>query len=98
MRRRFVAGRDIAFRDVELRLVRDVAHHAGFGAGAEQGALRAFEDFDALEVRGIDIQVAAGQRARLFVEVDRDARKAADTARALHTLRGRRQAAHEYRT
>jgi len=80
MRRRRVARRHVAFGDVEFGLVGDVAHHPGFGAGTEYRALRAFEDFDALQVRGIDIEVAARQRAGLIVEVDRDAREAPDAA------------------
>jgi hypothetical protein len=67
-----VAGLDIAFGDVELGLVGDVADHAGLGAGAEQRALRAFENFDALEVGGVDVEVAGRQLAGLIVQVDGD--------------------------
>ena len=55
-----VAGVDVALGDIELRLVRDVADHAGLRAAAEQRALRALEDFDALHVDEIDVGVAAG--------------------------------------
>ena len=80
MGRRLVGGRHVGFGDVELWLVGDIAHHAGFRACAEYRALRTLEDFDALQVRGVDVEVAARQRAGLVVEVDRDAREAADAA------------------
>ena len=64
------------------------------GAGAEQGALRAFEHFDALQVRGVHVQVTARDAGRLFVEVDGDVRPLADGARTLRTTYADRQAAH----
>ena len=46
-----------------LRLVGNVANDARLSAGAKQGPLRPLEDLDALQVRRIDIEVAAGQLA-----------------------------------
>jgi hypothetical protein len=50
-----VARVGIALCGVEFRFVGDVAEHAGLGTGAEQRALGAFEHFDALQIRGINI-------------------------------------------
>src|ERR1700722_11987191 len=83
-----VAGIDVphvraAFGHVEFRFVRDVTQHTRLGAGAEQRALRPFEHFDALQIGGIDVEVAAGHLPRLLVEIDRYVGKAADDARTL---------------
>ena len=89
-----VTGRNRAFRHAKLRLVRDVTEHTRLGAGAEQGALRAFEHFDALQVRGVNVQVTARDAGRLFVEVNSHVRPLADGARTLRTTYADRQAAH----
>ena len=64
-----VAGIGVAFGDVQLRLVGDVANGTGLGAAAEQRALRAFEHFDALHVDQVDVVVARRELHRLVVEV-----------------------------
>ena len=71
---RAVAGLDVALGHVELRLVGDVADHAGLGAGAEQRALRTFQHLDAIQVGGIDVEVAIRQLAGLIVQIDGDVR------------------------
>ena len=71
---------------VQLRLVRDVANHARLGAGAKQRALRTLEHFDAFEVGGVDVEVAAWKLAGLVIEIDRDVRKAVDRAARLRAL------------
>ena len=83
MRASRVTGADVALGDVQLRLVREVADHAGLSAGAKQRALRALEDLDAFEVGGIDVEVAAGQLSRLLIQIDRNVGKAADDASRL---------------
>ena len=70
-----VAGIDVAFGHIELRLVRDIADRAGLGAGAEQRALRTFQNLDAFEVGRIDVEVAIWQLTGLIIQVDRDVRK-----------------------
>jgi translation elongation factor EF-1beta len=69
-----VARLDVAFGDVELRLVGDVADDAGFGTGAEQRALRAFQNLDAVEVGGVDVEIAIRQLSGLVIEVNRHVR------------------------
>src|SRR6185437_16010221 len=44
---------DVRLSHIQFRLVGDVTHHAGLGTGAEQGALRAFQNLDALHVGGV---------------------------------------------
>ena len=90
-----VARVDIRLSYVELRLVGDVAHDAGLCPGAKQRALRAFEDLDALEVRNIDVEVAAGELSRLLVEIERHVREATDDAGCLRTGVGGREAPHD---
>ncbi len=68
----------MALEAVELGLVGDVADRAGLGTAAEQRALRAFEHFDALEVGGIDVEVARRELQRLVVEIQRDVGEVAD--------------------
>ena len=75
VRGRRVAGVHRRLGHVELRLVGDVAQYARLRAGAEQRALRALEDLDALQVGGVDVEIAARQLRRLLVEVDRDVRE-----------------------
>ena len=60
MRRDSIAGLDVALGDIKLGLVRDVPDCARLGACAEQRALRSLEDLDAIQVSGIDIEVAIG--------------------------------------
>src|ERR1700677_2522298 len=69
-----VARVDVALRDVKLWFIGDVTQHAGLGTGAEQCTLRPLENFDALEIRRVDVQVATRQRYRLVVEIYRDIR------------------------
>jgi hypothetical protein len=68
---------------VELRFVREVAHHARLGARAEQGALRALQDLDPLEIRGVNVQITLWQLRGLLIEVHRDVRETADDTRTL---------------
>ena len=75
-----IAGFRVALKLVELGLVGDVTKNTGLRAAAEQGALWAFEHFDALKVNGNDVEVAAWDLTRLFVEVDGNVREAADRA------------------
>ena len=95
VRRDAVAGLDVRLGHVELRLVGDVADHAGLGAGAEQRALRTFQHLDAIQVGRVDIEVAVGQLSGLVVQIDGDVRPQAGGAAALARLRARAQAAHE---
>ena len=90
-----IGGVDIRLDPIELRLVGDVAHHARLGACAEECSLGALEDLDALEIGGIDIEVTAGDLARLIVEVGRDVREAAGRAHTLETADAGRQATDE---
>src|SRR5438105_7821427 len=55
-------------------------------------ALWALEDLDALEIGGVDIEVTAGDLARLIIEVGRDVREAAGRAHTLETADAGRQA------
>src|ERR1700730_3944046 len=93
-----VCGADVALRYVEVGLIRDIAQHAGFRAGSEQGALRTFEHFDTLEIRRIDVQIAARQGTGLIIEINCDIGKTADAAGSLRAGQGRRQSAHVDRT
>src|SRR5450631_1843451 len=95
MRGRAVTGFHVPLGHIELRLVRDVAHHAGLRAGTEQSALRAFEYFDALEVGGVDVEVARRQLAGLIVQVNGDVREAADGTARLAARGTDAEAAHE---
>ncbi len=80
---RRIAGIDSAFGDVELRLVGDIANHAGFRARAEQRPLRALEDLDALEIRRVDIEIASRQLCGLVIKVHRDVGEITDGPAAL---------------
>ena len=84
-----------ALGDIELRLVRDVAQHAGQCATAEQRTLRALENLDALEVGGIDVEVTAGYLPRLLVEINGDRRERAGAAAPLIAPAAGAQASHE---
>ena len=57
---------------VELGLVGDVADGAADRPGPEQGALRAAQGFDAVEVEQIDVRREQRQRDHAFVEIDAD--------------------------
>ena len=94
MGRRAVGGLDVAFGDVQLRLVGDVPHHAGLRAAAEQRTLRALEDLDALQVRHVDIDVARGEGHRAVIEIERDIRKRGDRCARLVAGKACAQAAH----
>ena len=52
------------------RLVGDQANSTGLRARAEERSLRAGEDFDALNISGIDVEVTARLSQRLFVEIE----------------------------
>ena len=82
------------FKMVELGLVGDVAQGARLGAAAKQGALRAFQHFDALEVGGVDIDVASGELHRHVVEVEGDVRERRDGGAGLVAREAGRKAAH----
>src|SRR5581483_6588356 len=58
-------------------------------------ALRPLENLDALQVRGIDVEIAARQLSGLIVQIDRDIRKAVDGPTRLGSLVADTQAAHE---
>ena len=90
-----VAALDAALGDVELRLVGNVADHAGLGAGAEQRSLRALEYLDAIQIGGVDVEVAIWQLRGLVVQVDGDVRPQAGRGAALAGLGAGTQAAHE---
>ena len=90
-----VAGGDVGLRDIELRLVGDVADDPCLGSCTEQCALRALQNLDSIQVRGIDIKIAIRQLAGLIVQVDRDVRPQAGRCAALAGLGTRAQAAHE---
>ena len=94
-RRRAVADIDIAFGDIQLRLVRDVANGAGLRAAAEQRALRAFEDFDPLHVDHVDVIVAGRELHRLVVQVQGDVREGRRGRLRLVAGAAGTQAAHE---
>ena len=57
---------------LHVRLVGDVTHGAAHGAGAKQGALWASQNFDALQVNRIDVQIAARHGAWRIVQIERD--------------------------
>src|SRR6266480_148734 len=78
-----IGGADVRLDTIQPRLVGDVANHPCLGAGAEERPLRALEDLDALEVGGVDVEVAARNLPRLIVEISRDVREAAGRAHAL---------------
>ena len=69
-----VAGVEARMEVFQVRLVGDVADGAAHGAGAEEGALRSGQHFDPLQVDGVDVEVAARDRARRVIEVQRDVR------------------------
>ena len=89
-RRDAVARFGVALGHVELRLVGDVADHAGLGAAAEQRALRTFEHLDALHVDHVDVEVARRELHRLVVEIDRDVRERGEGRGRLVAGRSRR--------
>ncbi len=73
-----VARVGAALEDAQLRLVGDVAHGAGLRAAAEQRPLRALQNFHAIDVGQVEIDVARGKLHRLFVQIDRHVREIAD--------------------
>ena len=78
---RRIAGIDVAFGDVELRLVGDIANDARFRAGAEQRPLRAAQYFDAVEIEdcweGVDgTEADVARLDRRVVDVDAGGRGA----------------------
>ena len=91
-----VPGLDVGLERIELGLVRDVADHAGLGAGTEQRALRTLQNLDAIEVGGVDVEVAIRELTGLIIEVDCDVRPHARRAAPLTGLRSGAQAAHEH--
>src|SRR5207253_597412 len=90
-----VSGLDARLDLIELRLVGDVADHTRLGARAEERPLRAFQHLDAIQVSGVDIEVAVGELAGLVVEVDGDVGPRPRRATPLAGLRPGAQAAHE---
>ncbi len=82
-----VAGLEVRLGHVELRFVRDIANHAGFGAGTEQRSLRSLQNLDAIQVDRVDVQVAIRELTGLIIQVDRDVRPHARRAAALAGLR-----------
>ena len=89
-----VIGGDRALGSVELGLVGDVAHDARLRSRTEQGPLRTFQDFDALHVGGIHIEIAARQCRRLIVEIHRHIGELTDGSITLGAAGARAQAAH----
>ena len=65
------AYRDPGGKTLEIGLGGDQSHVAGLGAGAEQGALGAGKHFHPFQVRGVDIEIAAGLGNRLLVKIQR---------------------------
>ena len=90
-----VAALDVRLDLVELGLVGDVADDARLGTGAVESALRTLQDLDAVQVRGVDVEIAVGQLAGLVVQVDGDVGPQAGRGAALAGLRAGAQAAHE---
>src|SRR5207253_10714205 len=90
-----VTGGDTTLGHVDLRFVRDVANRAGLGPRAEQGSLGPFEDFNALEVRRVNIEIPARELAGLVVQIDRHVRKPADGAAGLGPVAADTEASHE---
>ena len=72
-----VAGVEAGLELRRIGFARDEAQVAGLRAGAEQRALRPGKHLDAFDVRGVHVQVAAAERHRLLVHVQRDARRRA---------------------
>ena len=90
-----VARVDVALGDVELRLVRDVADRTGLGAAAEQRALRAFQNFDALHVNQIDVGIAGRELHPLVIQIQGDVRERRSRRLRLVAGSARAQAAQE---
>ena len=84
-------GIDPARERAGIGLVRDDAQRAALRCVAEQGALRTAQRLDPRDVDHPHVGVAAGHRDRLFVEIDRAGRAAAEGEP------GDRAAAHENR-
>ena len=61
-----------ALGDAEPRLVGDVAKRAADRARAEQGALRAAQCFDAVQVEQVEVRVEQRQGNDRLVEIDAD--------------------------
>jgi hypothetical protein len=68
---------------------------SSLGAGPEQRSLRTFQDLDAIQIGGIDVEVAIRELTGLIVQVDRDVRPHTRRAAALAGLRAGAEAAHE---
>ena len=83
-----VAGVEIRLGHIQFRLVGDVANHTRLCAGAEQRALRTFEDFNAFDVGGINVKVPARQLPGLIVQIHGDIGKTADDAGPLKCANG----------
>src|ERR1700680_561408 len=94
MRGDAVASFEVGLGFVQLRLVGDVAHHTCLRASAEQSTLRTFQNLDALEVCGVDIEVAGRKLAGLVIEVDGDVGKPPDGTARLAAGGTDAQAAH----
>ena len=92
---RAIAGLHVALGHVQFRGVGDVADHTRLGSRAEQRPLRTLENLDAIQVRGVDVQIAVRQLPGLVVQVDGHVRPQAGRGAALARLRACRQAAHE---
>lgn len=71
---------NVTLGHAHLRLVRDVANDTGLRPRAEQGSLGSLQDFDALQVRCIHVEVSAGELTRLVVQIEGDVGKTADRA------------------
>ena len=94
MGRRGIVGVGPALGHIELRLVGDIADRSGLRSGAVQRALWALQNFNALQIRGVDVEVAAGKLRGLIVEVNGNVRKCAGAACDLATLVRGRQPPH----
>ena len=88
------AGVEPGIEAAEVGLVGDQADDAGLRASAEQRTLRTREHLDARQIGGIDIEVAARLRERLFVEIHGDIGREARDARGGEVGRGRGEAAN----
>ena len=78
---------------VEFGLVGDVADRPAHRIGAEQRALRPGQHFDAVEVGGVDIKIAARSGGGRIVDVERDVGLHARNAQNLCAGRVGRQTA-----
>ena len=86
-------GAEACIEAVQRWLVGDHADRTGLRAGPEERALRAGEDFHALNIGRVDVEVTARLGQRLFVEIEADIRGKARNASNCQVRRRRSEAA-----